>query len=106
MAGHIVRVCPPRTFDFTDLGDAGAESITVGERIDCSQYQHVDLIVRVHTDASIASNCSIGVYVVSDGFTTDDPSQDFFSAPLGQSHVVFTNTNVPPAGTLPPGVKE
>lgn len=99
---QVIRVCPPRDFDFTELGDAGTQTIRVAERIDCSQYQALDLVVRVHTDASIASGCSIGVYALSDGFTTDDPSQDFFTTlvPAGQTFIVFTNSSLPAAGHL------
>lgn len=95
-----VGVCPPRDFDFTDLGDGGTQSIRVAERIDCAPYKAVDLIVRVHTDASIASGCSISVFVVSDGFTTDDPSQDFLSTTLGQGGITFSGGTPPAAGEI------
>ncbi|MCB9594326.1 MAG: hypothetical protein H6719_16465 [Sandaracinaceae bacterium] len=100
MSGHVIRVCPPRQFDFSELGDGGSGFVTVAERIDCSQYQHADLLVRVHTDATFASGCSMSVVVVSDGFTTDDPSQDFFSAALGQGGIIFNGSDPPTAGTL------
>lgn len=78
MAGRTIRVCPPRDFDFDDLGNGDHQDITVGERIDCSQYDQVDVMVRVHTTATIPSGGTIEVVLYSDGFTTDDPSQDFF----------------------------
>lgn len=78
MAGMTIRVCPPRDFDFDDLGNLDTQDIVVGERIDCSQYDQVDVMVRVHTAGSIPASASIAVVLLSDGFTTDDPSQDFF----------------------------
>ena len=82
MAGRVVRVCPPRDFDFSNLS-TGTETVVVAERIDASQYDTIDVIVRVHTDSTISSG-SIAVQVVSDGYTTDDPSVDFFSDTIGQ----------------------
>lgn len=84
MAGRTIRVCPPRDFDFGDLGANDTSTVTVEERIDASQYDEVDLIVRVHQDATLASGAGhVKVQIVSDGYTTDDPSQDFFSEVLG-----------------------
>lgn len=87
MAGRVVRVCPPRDFNFDDLG-SGSATIVVSERIDASQYDTIDLMVRVHTATTISTNGAITVQLVSDGHTSDDPSVDFFSAVLGQGVVL------------------
>jgi len=94
MAGRTIRVCPPRDFTFTDLGTEDTQTITIAERIDSSQYDELDLMVRVHTAATIAS--AITVQVVSDGFTTDDPATEFFSTPIGSVELQGS----PAAGTL------
>lgn len=96
MAGRIVRVCPPRDFDFDDLGNNDSQDITVGERIDCSQYDQVDVIVRVHTAATIPTSATIKVVLYSDGFTADDPSQDFFD----EIDSVELNSTLKAAGTF------
>jgi len=94
MPGRTIRVCPPRDFDFSDLGSNDEQTITIAERLDASQFDELDLMVRVHTAATIAS--AITVQVVSDGFTTDDPATEFFSDPIGS---VSLNGNQN-AGTL------
>ncbi|MCB9597275.1 MAG: hypothetical protein H6719_31410 [Sandaracinaceae bacterium] len=78
----MVRVCPPRDFDFSNVS-TGTETIVVAERIDASQYDTIDVIVRVHTATTISTNGAIAVQVVSDGYTADDPSQDFFGSTIG-----------------------
>jgi len=98
MAGEVIRVCPPRVFDFSNIEAGGAQHITVAERIDVSQYARVDLMVRVH-DALMTDEASIGVEVVSDGFTTDDPARTFFSDPLG-SGIGFNAADAPTAGAF------
>ncbi len=75
-----IMVCPPRDFVWTKLAAAQTQLITLDERIDCSPFDQADLTVRVHTDATIP--CFVKVHLVSDGFTHDDPSQDFFSDPV------------------------
>jgi len=102
MAGRTIRVCPPRDFDFGGLGNSGEEEILIAERIDASQYDQLDLMVRVHDNSAIPSGGKIEVLVVSDGFTTDDPSEDFFSAALSNG-VQFNgdgNGFGPTAGTF------
>ncbi|MBX3271504.1 MAG: hypothetical protein KF729_14660 [Sandaracinaceae bacterium] len=63
-----------------------------------SGYDHLDLLVQVHEDASIPTGASIEVAVLSDGHTPDGPSRDFFSDPIGV--IVFDDSAVPDAGTL------
>lgn len=70
------------------------------ERIDCSGYETCDLIVRVHTDATISdSAASISIEVVPDGFTMDDPAQSFFADEL-DTPVTFTGASPPTAGNV------
>ncbi len=95
MAGRVIKVCPPRDFDFTNLS-TGNETVVIGERIDASQYDVMDVLVRVHTATTISTNGAIAVQVVSDGFTNDDPSVDFFSDTLGQGTIL--------SGTVPVGL--
>lgn len=84
MAGRTIRICPPRTFNFDDLANTDTDDemvITIAERIDASQYTAADLVVRVVSDVTVTNGSSyIQVRLVSDGFTPDDPSQDFFSS--------------------------
>lgn len=82
MAGRVIRVCPPRDFDFSAVEANEDETVTVLERIDVSQYDALDLIVRLHS-ATLPTPGTLKVQVVSDGYTPDDPSQDFFSGALG-----------------------
>ncbi len=96
-----VRVCPPRVFDFAGLDADGAQTVTVADRIHAVGYSSVDLVVRFHSDATIASDGWITIMVVSDGHTPDDPSLDFFSAPLGgQGGLTFSGSSPPVAGQL------
>lgn len=102
MAGRTIRICPPRTFDFSNVagGTAAAQTFTIAERIDCSQYDTADLIVRVvGAIVTGTSPAKIEVVLVSDGFTPDDPSQDFFSDPLATVTFDYA-ANGYPAGTL------
>lgn len=73
-----IVVCPPRDFVWSKLAAGQIQYLTLEERIDCAPYDQADLTVRVHTDATIP--CYVKVHLVSDGFTQDDPSQDFFSS--------------------------
>jgi len=93
MAGRTIRVCPPRDFNFGGLGDSDFQEIIIAERIDASQFDQLDLCVRVHEDSLIPENGTIQVFVLSDGFTTDDPSEDFYSDPLGQGITFTGNSN-------------
>ena len=70
------------------------------ERIDCSAYETVDLIVRVHTDASVTPDSKLSIELVSDGYTADDPSQSFFSGVLDSNPIVFAGADVPSAGDI------
>ncbi len=97
--GRTVHVCPPRTFTFTKLGAGLKQTLVLLERIDCSAFQTADLIVRVHTDASIDTDCFITVEVVPDGFTHDDPDQQFFAAELDPP-VTFSGASPPSAGDV------
>lgn len=97
--GRTVQVCPPRDFDFTNLDDAGELVVLVAERIDCAAFRTADLIVRVHTDASIAGECSITIEVVSDGYTRDDPNRAIFGPVLGTG-IVFDGAAPPEAGDV------
>ncbi|MCB9593987.1 MAG: hypothetical protein H6719_14735 [Sandaracinaceae bacterium] len=76
-----ILVCPPRDFVWTKLAAGQSQTQTIEEHIDCSPYDQADLVVRVHTDATIP--CFVQVNLRSDGFTHDDPGQDFFSDVLG-----------------------
>jgi len=98
MAGEVIRVCPPRVFDFSNIEAGGAQHITVAERIDVSQYARADLMVRVH-EAQLTGTVVITVQLVSDGYTTDDPAKTFFSQPLGAG-IVFDATDAVPPGTF------
>jgi len=83
MTGHTVRICPPRDFDFSNLGGSPASlTVTLEERIGAAQYDELDLIVRVHS-ATIGTDATVTVQVVSDGYTDDDPATEFFSSPIG-----------------------
>ncbi|MCB9593988.1 MAG: hypothetical protein H6719_14740 [Sandaracinaceae bacterium] len=96
----MVRVSPPRDFVFDQLTAGQSQTLTVMERIDCTGYDKVDLLVRVHEDSTITTNGAVAVQLVSDGFTQDDPSQDFFSTVLGgQAPIVFGEGSVD-AGTF------
>ncbi len=95
MTGRTIRVCPPRDFDFSGLAASQEEIVTVGERIDVSQYDELDLIVRLH-EGTLPTPGVLTVRVVSDGFTPDDPSVDFFGAPVGD----VTFDDEPTAPTL------
>lgn len=104
MAGRTIRICPPRTFNFDNLagGASAAQTITIAERIDCSQFDTADLIVRVVGDITTGTSpAQIDVVLVSDGFTPDDPSQDFFSDPIATVSFVYSgNQPAYAAGTL------
>ena len=96
--GRTVEVCPPRDFTFTNLGLGLSQTVLVAERIDCSAYETVDLIVRVHTDATMGAGSTISVEVVPDGFTSDDPAQPFYGGVLGNAPVTFITA--PSAGDI------
>ncbi|MCA9611051.1 MAG: hypothetical protein KC619_35900 [Myxococcales bacterium] len=78
------------------------QKITIAERIDCSQYDTAELIVRVvGTVTTSYTGSSIKVVLVSDGFTPDDPSQDFFGDPIATASFSYTsNSPTFAAGTL------
>jgi hypothetical protein len=75
--GRVIRVCPERTFTFTDLGNNDVQEIVIAERIDCSQYTYVDLIARVHSATIGAVNAKIEVKIACDAWTPEDPTKEF-----------------------------
>jgi len=88
MAGRVVRVCPPRDFDFSDVTDQSSDTVIVEERIDAAMYDIIDVCVRVHQDSTLSTNGAIAVELVSDGYTPDDPSVEFFGDVLDSQNVV------------------
>jgi hypothetical protein len=80
--GRVIRICPERSFTFSELGAADTQQILLAERIDCSQYNYVDLIVRVHSGA-VGPGTKIEVRIASDGWTSDDPSAGFYKVLTG-----------------------
>ncbi len=101
MAGRTIRICPPRTFTFDTLdGGTSGQTITIAERIDASQFELAELVVRVVGAVTTGvSPAKIEVLLVSDGYTPDDPSRDFFGDALAT--VAFTyNANGYAVGTL------
>lgn len=96
MAGKVVSVTQPREFNFSDLAASKSQTVTPQEQINCSQYDYVDMIVRVHDDATIGGGAKIEVVAVTDGHTEYDPNQTFFGDPIATASL----TSSPTAGTL------
>ena len=79
---QVVRVTDPKTFDFDDIGNGGDQTLTIARRVPSAQFTQLDLMVRVHEDVTLVTNGTIVVNVVTDGFTEDDPTVDFFGAAI------------------------
>ena len=97
MAGRVLHVVPPNTFDFSGLASTiGATlRIPLARRIDVSRVRAIALEVRTHSKSMLSNGDQIAVQVVSDAFTEEDPTLDTTSTtPLAQ--VIVTG-----AGSVP-----
>ncbi len=100
MMGSVLQVSPPRDYEFNQITSGQAQTQTVMERIDVGGADKIDLVVRVHETATISTSGNISVQLVADGFTADDPSQDFFSGVIGGQAQVIFGAGAVAAGTL------
>jgi hypothetical protein len=75
MAGYVLQILPPTSFDFTNLvATANAQFVVpIAQRIDVSQFEFWTVEVRVHS-VTITNSGGIDVLVGGDGFTPDDPT--------------------------------
>ncbi|MFI5300022.1 MAG: hypothetical protein ACHREM_18195 [Polyangiales bacterium] len=78
MAGYVLLLVPPTTID---VGQLLAPTTGFGlnwplaRRIDVSQAQNVALAARLHS--SIPANTTISFYLSPDGYTSEDPTDEF-----------------------------
>ena len=83
MPGGVIEIAPKRSYNFDDLADGQSLTCDVVEHLDVSQWCEATLMVNVYTNNldNFASN-QIDVLVKADGYTTEDPSQEFTGATL------------------------
>jgi hypothetical protein len=93
MAGTLINVVPRTTYDFGVLS-TGSAKVIVGGPFDVSQYQDVNVLVRVHS-VSITSGNELAVSLFEDGFV--EGSDTPYVSPASLTGVVLTSANVAPS---------
>jgi hypothetical protein len=99
MAGTIHRVIPKQLFDFSGGANSSAQPQVVARAIPVAQWQEAVLLVRLHSNdgAAWTTGQSIKVDLLAEGYTDEDPDEDFVIAtPLAT--VTFSGAS---AGTSP-----
>jgi hypothetical protein len=77
-------VIPRRSYDLSHLIAETRADIVLASRIDCIDYDKVDVLVRIHSLDIGPGQGSFEVQVGSDGYTCEDPERNPpFVAPLG-----------------------
>jgi hypothetical protein len=76
MSGQTHRILP--ITEFTQAARGGATTQRVAQRVDVSQWASAEIMTRVHSGS--ASGEAFNVVVYADGYTTEDPAQDFQGA--------------------------
>jgi len=80
MAGQVVRVIPRTTLKISSsVGQGQTQILASVGRIDTSQYKEGTLMVRLHS-LSVTNSPAVTVTVKSDGYTAEDPGQDFIES--------------------------
>ena len=71
MAGHVLLVIPPTTFDASQFDTLTPIILPLARRIDVSEAEEVMLAVRVHS-TTLTNDDYVGVVLAPDGFTIED----------------------------------
>ena len=95
MAGLVVPITPMRTYDFSWLATNSSTDIVLRQNIDVREWRHSSLVVRVSA-CSFAVGAAISFFSQHDGWTEDDPGQDFVMTFVSPD-VVLDSSVSPPA---------
>ena len=95
MAGCVLCLVPPTTFDYSYLAANQSITIQVAERIDVTEWEEATLIARLHPGSTFPSGTSATIRVLADGFTPDTPQTLFQSSLV---NAVF-NTSISSSAT-------
>lgn len=93
MSGTLIEVTPKRTYNFDHLDQTDTLSFNIAERIDVSQWPFGTLMVNVFSSAITHASSTVTIKALADGFTTEDPSQDFVDSTAVATVTLNSTTN-------------
>jgi hypothetical protein len=96
MAGQTIRLIEMTRYDFSNVAASAEGGVNVAQHIDVSMWRYATLMIRVHSATIGQANAELKVKAFADGYTAEDPSLQFGSAPeLASVTIAQSNVSSP-----------